>query len=102
MKTHKLEILPGDQVATVQVSSFADLLEQRKLKIYVLKDMLDINHRTAQRRIQKPETMTIKELLSLAEGLSIPAPQLLELIRDEFQSRPPEADDPAAPAELAE
>lgn len=100
MKPHTLEILPPDQ--KVQVSSFAELLDQRKLKIYVLTDMLDINHRTAQRRIKQPETMTIKELLSLADGLSIPAHQLLDLIRDEFHSRPAEPSAPTAPAELAE
>lgn len=102
MKPHKLEILPPDQVPTVQVSSFAELLKQRKLKIYELNDMLAINHRTAQRRIQEPETMTIKELLTLSKGLRISEHQLLDLIRDEYQSRLPTPADPDTPAELTD
>lgn len=102
MKPHKLEILPPDQVPTVQVSSFAELLKQRKLKIYELNDMLSINHRTAQRRIQEPESMTIKELIALSKGLRISEYQLLDLIRDEYQSRPPAPANPNTPAELTE
>jgi hypothetical protein len=102
MKPHKLDIIPPDQVPTVQVSSFAELLKHRKLKIYELNDMLNINHRTAQRRIQEPETMTIKELVALSKGLRISEYQLLDLIRDEYQSRPSAPTDSDTPAELTD
>ena len=95
MKPHKLEILPADDIQTVQVSSLAGLIKQQQLKTQVFKDILDINHRTAQRRIREPETMTIKELVSLAEALRIPDHQLLDLIRDEYKSRPANPGTPA-------
>lgn len=98
MKKHNINILPAEQTATVQVTSFAELLKHQKLRIYVLKDILDINHRTAQRRIQEPETMTIKELVSLAHALSISDHQLLDLIRDEYRNRQPAAPAPAEEA----
>ena len=69
-------------------STLAELLQQTGTKIMQLTEGLDINHRTAQRRIKEPETLTIKELLVLSALLRVPEQQLLDLIRDEFQSRP--------------
>jgi len=88
MKEHKIEILPPEHTPTVQVTSLAQLLKKQKVRIYVLKDTLAINHRTAQRRIQEPETMTVRELLLLGQALNVSEHQLLDLIRDEYRSRP--------------
>jgi len=96
MKEHKIEILLPEHTPTVQVTSLAQLLKKQKVRIYVLKDTLAINHRTAQRRIREPETMTVRELLLLGQALNVSEHQLLDLIRDEYRSRP------AAPAELPE
>ena len=79
------------QAATVTASTLAELLRQTGTKIMQLTEGLDINHRTAQRRIKEPETLTIKELLALAALLSVPEQQLIDLIRDEYQNRPAEA-----------
>ena len=76
------------QAATVTASTLAELLQQTGTKIMQLTEGLDINHRTAQRRIKEPETLTIKELLALAALLRVPEQQLIDLIRDEYQSRP--------------
>ena len=76
------------QAATVTASTLAELLQQTGTKIMQLTEGLDINHRTAQRRIKEPETLTIKELFALSALLRVPEQQLLDLIRDEFQSRP--------------
>lgn len=76
------------QAATVTASTFAELLQQTGTKIMQLTEGLDINHRTAQRRIKEPETLTIKELLALAALLRVPEQQLIDLIRDEYQNRP--------------
>ncbi|SMB79403.1 hypothetical protein SAMN00120144_3127 [Hymenobacter roseosalivarius DSM 11622] len=76
------------QAATVTAGTLAELLQQTGTKIMQLTEGLDINHRTAQRRIKEPETLTIKELLALAALLRVPEQQLLDLIRDEYQSRP--------------
>ena len=78
------------QAATVTASTLAELLQQTGTKIMQLTEGLDINHRTAQRRIKEPETLTIKELLALAALLRVPEQQLIDLIRDEYQSRPTE------------
>lgn len=76
------------QAATVTASTLTELLRQTGTKIMQFRDGLDINHRTAQRRIKEPETLTIKELLALSALLRVPEQQLLDLIRDEYQSRP--------------
>lgn len=76
------------QAATVTASTLTELLRQTGTKIMQLTEGLDINHRTAQRRMKEPETLTIKELLALSALLRVPEQQLLDLIRDEYQSRP--------------
>lgn len=78
------------QAATVTASTLAELLRQTGTKIMQLTEGLDINHRTAQRRIKEPETLTIKELLALAALLRVPEQQLIDLIRDEYRNRPVE------------
>ncbi|SNR98458.1 hypothetical protein [Hymenobacter mucosus] len=83
------------RAATVTASTLAELLLQTGTKIMQLTEGLDINHRTAQRRIKEPETLTIKELLALAALLRVPEQQLIDLIRDEYQNRPAEATEEA-------
>lgn len=104
MKEHKIEILPPEHTPTVQVTSLAQLLKKQKVRIYVLKDILAINHRTVQRRIQEPEAMTVRELLLLGQALNVSEHQLLDLIRDEYRSRPAAPVEPPAklPAALPE
>ncbi|GAA4509561.1 hypothetical protein GCM10023172_43230 [Hymenobacter ginsengisoli] len=99
MTRHQISIQA--QAATVTASSLAELLQQTGTKIMQLTEGLDINHRTAQRRIKEPETLTIKELLALAALLRVPEQQLVELIRDEYHHRPaqPEVESKVALAE---
>ena len=75
------------QAATVTASTLAELLQQTGTNIMQFSEGLAINHRTAQRRMKEPETLTIKELLALAAMLRVPEQQLIELIRDEYQNR---------------
>ena len=86
MTRHKISIQA--QAATVTASTLAELLRQTGTKIMQFSEGLNINHRTAQRRMKEPETLTIKELLALSALLRVPEQQLLNLIRDEYQSRP--------------
>lgn len=92
------------QAATVTASTLAELLQQTGTKIMQLTEGLDINHRTAQRRIKEPETLTIKELLALAALLRVPEQQLIDLIRDEYQNRPaePSVDESEEPSQSTE
>lgn len=92
------------QAATVTASTLAELLRQTGTKIMQLTEGLDINHRTAQRRIKEPETLTIKELLALAALLRVPEQQLVDLIRDEYQNRPvePTLDESEVPSQSTE
>ncbi|WP_345237621.1 hypothetical protein [Hymenobacter saemangeumensis] len=102
MTRHQISIQA--QAATVTASTLAELLQQTGTKIMQFRDGLDINHRTAQRRIKEPETLTIKELLALAALLRVPEQQLVELIRDEYRSRPtpPDGEKPEPLVEPAE
>jgi ribosomal protein L11 len=86
MTRHQITIQA--QAATVTASTLAELLQQTGTKIMQFSEGLDINHRTAQRRIKEPETLTIKELLALATMLRVSEQQLVELIRDEYRNRP--------------
>jgi ribosomal protein L11 len=86
MTRHKISIQA--QAATVTASTLTELLRQTGTKIMQFSEGLDINHRTAQRRMKEPETLTIKELLALSALLRVPEQQLLDLIRDEYHSRP--------------
>ena len=86
MTRHKISIQA--QAATVTASTLTELLRETGTKIMQFSEGLDINHRTAQRRMKEPETLTIKELLALSALLRVPEQQLLDLIRDEYQSRP--------------
>jgi hypothetical protein len=92
------------QAATVTASTLAELLQQTGTKIMQLTEGLDINHRTAQRRIKEPETLSIKELLALAALLRVPEQQLIDLIRDEYQNRPaePSGDESEEPSQSIE
>ena len=85
MTRHKITIQA--QAATATASTLAELLQQTGTKIMQFSEGLDINHRTAQRRMKEPETLTIKELLALSALLRVQEQQLLDLIRDEYQSR---------------
>ena len=102
MTRHQISIQA--QAATVTASTLAELLQLTGTKIMQFSEGLDINHRTAQRRMKEPETLTIKELLALAAMLRVPEQQLIELIRDEYRSRPVPRDEdkkekPTAPEE---
>ncbi|GAC1605513.1 MAG: hypothetical protein NVS3B25_34840 [Hymenobacter sp.] len=102
MTRHQITIQA--QAATVTASTLTELLQQTGTKIMQFSEGLDINHRTAQRRMKEPETLTIKELLALAAMLRVPEQQLIDLIRDEYQNRPAQSeggtpDEPVAPVE---
>lgn len=86
MTRHKISIQA--QAATVTASTLTELLRETGTKIMQFSEGLDINHRTAQRRMKEPETLTIKELLALSALLRVPEQQLLDLIRDEYRNRP--------------
>ncbi|QNE42303.1 hypothetical protein F1C16_22015 (plasmid) [Hymenobacter sp. NBH84] len=94
MTRHQISIQA--KAATVTASTLAELLQQTGTKIMQFSEGLDINHRTAQRRMKEPETLTIKELLALAAMLRVPEQQLLDLIRDEYQNRPAQAEGEAS------
>lgn len=95
MTAHTISIQVPTEPPTVEVNSLAELLKQTGTKILQLTEALDINYRTAQRRIKEPETLTLKELLDLAKLLRVSEHQLVDLIRDEYQRRPAAAPAPA-------
>lgn len=87
MTVHTIAIQQPARSHTVKVNSLAELLKQTGTKILQLREALDINYRTVQRRIREPETITLKELLALSKLLSISEYELVDLIRDEYQRR---------------
>ena len=87
MTVHTIAIQQPAQSHTVKVNSLAELLKQTGTKILQLREALDINYRTVQRRIREPETVTLKELLALSKLLSVSEYELVDLIRDEYQRR---------------
>lgn len=95
MSVHTISIQIPTEQPTVEVSSLAELMKQTGTKVLQLREALDINHRTAQRRIKEPETITLKELLALSKLLKVSEHELVSLIRDEYLNRP------AAPATAA-
>ena len=102
MTEHAISIQP--KPSTVTASTLADLLKQTGTNTLQFTEALKINYRTAQRRIQEPETMTLAELWGLSALLKVSEDQLVNLIRDEVKNRPPQAEkkpvqEPAAPAE---
>ena len=102
MTGHAISIQP--QPSTVTASTLAELLKQTGTNTLQFTEALAINYRTAQRRIQEPETMTLAELWGLSALLKVSEDQLVKLIRDEVMNRPAEAEQspaltPAAPAE---
>ena len=102
MTEHAISIQP--QPSTVKASTLAELLKQTGTNTLQFTEALGINYRTAQRRIQEPETMTLAELWGLSALLKVSEDQLVNLIRDEVKNRPPQAgkepvQEPAAPAE---
>ena len=102
MTEHAISIQP--QPSTVTASTLAELLKQTGTNTLQFTEALGINYRTAQRRIKEPETLTLSELWGLSAFLKVSEEQLLKLIRDEVERRPP-ADVPApavAPAAPAE
>ena len=102
MTEHAIFIQP--QPSTVTASTLAELLKQTGTNTLQFTEALGINYRTAQRRIQEPETMTLTELWGLSALLKVSEAQLVHLIRDEVKNRPPQAgkklvQEPSAPAE---
>lgn len=97
MPSHAISI--SAEPHDVTVSSLAELLKQTGTNTLQITEALGINYRTAQRRIQLPETMTLTELWGLSALLRVSEEQLLKLIRDEVRSRPSAAE--PAPEELA-
>jgi len=87
MTVHTIAIQHPARSHTVKVNSLAELLKQTGTKILQLREALDINYRTVQRRIREPETITLKELLALSKLLSVSEYELVDLIRDEYQRR---------------
>jgi len=98
MPVHTISIQIPTQQLTVEASSLAELMKQTGTKMLQFREALGINHRTAQRRLKEPETITLKELLALARFLKVSEHQLVDLIRDEYQGRPLTAAAPAAAA----
>lgn len=88
MTVHTISIQLPTEPPTVKVSSLAELMKQTGTKILQLREALEINHRTAQRRIKEPETITLKELLALSKLLKVSEHELVDLLRDEYQNRP--------------
>ena len=102
MTEHAILIQP--QPSTVKASTLAELLKQTGTNTLQFTQALGINYRTAQRRIQEPETMTLAELWGLSALLKVSEDQLVRLIRDEVKNRPPQAEQKPVqqPAALAE
>ena len=98
------DILISAEPHAVTVSSLEELLKQTGTNTLQLTEALAINYRTAQRRIKEPETLTLSELWGLSAFLKVSEEQLLKLIRDEVERRPPAQvqEAPAAPAAPAE
>jgi sulfur carrier protein ThiS len=84
-------IAPQPERVKVEADTLAELLHQAGYKIKQIVAALNINHRTATRRLQYPETLTIAELLKLAELLAIPEQELIDLVREEVSRRPMDA-----------
>ena len=86
MTEHAISIQP--QPSTVTASTLAELLKQTGTNTLQFTEALGINYRTAQRRIQEPETMTLAELWGLSALLKVSEDQLVRLIHDEVKHRP--------------
>ena len=74
---------------TIEAHTLDDLIKASKSTYYKLADAWGIDYRTAIRRAESPDTLTIGELRRLAELLGLDPTDVFAVIKQQLKDVPP-------------
>ncbi len=84
--TRTMKLIPQ---VTIEAHTLDDLIKASKSTYYKLADTWGIDYRTAIRRAENPDTLTIGELRRLAELLGLDPADVFAVIRQQLKDVPP-------------